>query len=700
MPGPRPDDVPIVDVRRSGAAETEAQRRDRSADERDQRAARADEAADGRDREVLRTIDGGNLATRFEQHLSSAAADRLRAAEDRSAARSDRSAAGEDRLRSAFDDLTGAYRRGAGMDVLARDFEDAARMGQPMVIGFLDVDGLKTVNDRYGHAAGDALLRRVAATLRTHLGDGGHVVRYGGDEFILCVRGLELRQVRDRVRAIESALHADGSGSVSCGIASATGAATVDQVIEEADKDLYRRRRAARGVVANDSRLDEDHHPGRGVLHVADEHDRYMANVADRRVEAILDDLESVRPLFQPIVDLSDGSVVGYEALARWPSYPVVDPTDVFSAAATRGRLAELDWACRAAALDAAIGAGLTHGHALFLNVEPDTAHGFPEHAHAHIRAAADRMDIVLELTERSLLSDPATLLALVDRARRDGCRIALDDVGCHPDSLTLLEFIAPDVIKLDRLLVQDDPTPERAQTIAAISAHAESKGAEILAEGIENEDHLDRSRAYGATMGQGWMFGRPAPLPVTADLPTPLRASTRRPRREIIGLPDGEVPALPSDVFDCALPTIGRKSLVLALTRQIEQCAATMDGPLTILAAFQNIRWFAPAIARRYARLAADNPFVAALGIDMPSEPAPGVRGTNLHSDELFTQQWTITVVGQHYFAAVIARDLGDTGADEDRRFEFLHTHNRELVVAAARSLMQRVVPSITPQR
>ncbi len=307
-------------------------------------------------------------------------------------------------------------------------------------------------------------------------------------------------------------------------------------------------------------------------------------------------------------------------------------------------------------------------------------------------------MDIVLELTERSLLSDPATLLALVDQARADGCRIALDDVGCHPDSLTLLEFVAPDVIKLDRVLVQNDPSPVQAKTIAAISAHAESTGAEILAEGIETQNHLDRSKAYGATLGQGWMFGRPAPLPATVQLPAPLRASVRRPKREVTGLPDGRVPALPSDVFDCALPTIGRKSLLLALTRQIEHSAATMNGPLTILAAFQSVRWFTPSVARQYARLAADNPFVAAMGIGMPAEPTPGVRGTDLHADELFTQQWTITVVGQHYFAAMIARDLGDTGADDDRRFEFLHTHNRDLVVAAARSLMQRVVPSTAP--
>lgn len=118
---------------------------------------------------------------------------------------------------------------------------------------------------------------------------------------------------------------------------------------------------------------------------------------------------------------------------------------------------------------------------------------------------------------------------------------------------------------------------------------------------------------------------------------------------------------------------------------------------PLTILASFQSATHFGPVIARRYRTMAEANPFVAALGVGMSEVPAPGVRGANLLPTEAFAREWTITVVGHHYFAALIARDVGDTGDDDDRRFEFLHTYDRRTVVAAARSMMRRMLPGYT---
>ena len=208
----------------------------------------------------------------------------------------------------------------------------------------------------------------------------------------------------------------------------------------------------------------------------------------------------------------------------------------------------------------------------------------------------------------------------------------------------------------------------------------------------------LERALAYGAVLGQGWLFGRPAPLPESISAAPAHPVGTQRPRRESFRSIAGRVPATPSDVFDYALPAIGRKPLVAALTHQIERHAHHTAEPLTVLASFQSAHVFTSAVADRFAELAAANRFVAALGLGMAAEPAPGVHGTSLQPDDPFTRQWVITVVGQHYFAAVIARDLGDTGADRERRFEFLHTHDRHLVVAAARSLMQRILPLHAP--
>ncbi|MBY6540404.1 EAL domain-containing protein [Rhodococcus sp. BP-349] len=302
----------------------------------------------------------------------------------------------------------------------------------------------------------------------------------------------------------------------------------------------------------------------------------------------------------------------------------------------------------------------------------------------------------MIELTERSLLSDPATLLAVVDAARRLGCSVALDDVGANEATVTMLEFVAPDIIKLDCTLVQSDPSPAQARVIAAVRAHAEFTGATILAEGVENEEHLARARALGATLGQGWLFGRPAALPSDTSRRrdvlerTPSVVSRRR------SPASSAVPEVPSDLFGEIAPLVGRKAFVLSMARQIEDHARNAADPLVVLSAFQRARWFAPNVVDRYAVLAARHPFIAALGVGLPDEPAPGVHGAALDATERFSGEWTVTAVGRHYFAALIARDLGDVDVpDADRQFEFILTHDRRLVVSAARSLMRRVLPS-----
>lgn len=171
------------------------------------------------------------------------------------------------------------------------------------------------------------------------------------------------------------------------------------------------------------------------------------------------DDLLSpvaLRPAFQPIVDLAEGHVVGFEALARWPGVPDATPDRMFAEAHALGRTAELDWACRLAALRTALDSGLDPACTLFLNVEPSSiGHAWPAGADEVLTSAQGHFRIMLELTERALFVDPAKLVATVDMARRRGWGIALDDVGADRASLALLPFIEPDVIKLDLSLIQ-----------------------------------------------------------------------------------------------------------------------------------------------------------------------------------------------------------------------------------------------------
>ena len=226
-----------------------------------------------------------------------------------------------------------------------------------------------------------------------------------------------------------------------------------------------------------------------------------------------------VRSVYQPIVDLCSGSVVGYEALARGrEGGPFERPDLLFAAARDQGLTAELDWACRAAAFEGALAAGLRAPLTLFVNVEPDAVDMPSPAGFLGTMARARRsLRAVFEVTERALANRPAELLRVVEDIRAEGWGIALDDVGADWRSLALMPFIRPDVVKLDMHLVQAPLDVKGALVGEAVRAYAASSGAHILAEGIETEAHRRRALALGATFGQGWMFGRPGPLP---DLP------------------------------------------------------------------------------------------------------------------------------------------------------------------------------------
>ena len=413
-----------------------------------------------------------------------------------------------------------------------------------------------------------------------------------------------------------------------------------------------------------------------------------MVTVPDAATELDFDQVlvaGELCPAYQPIVDLTNGDVVAYEALARWPDIDGATPDIVFAAARVNGRTLDLDWACRLAALDGALSFGLGRRQVLFMNVEPETlGTPPPPEAAPAIAAAQSKLRVMIELTERSLASHPAELLRVVDWARENGWGIALDDVGAEPASLALLPFLAPDVIKLDITLVTQRPTSEQSAIMAAVMAHSERTGAIILAEGIETQAHLDQALALGATLGQGWLFGRPGPLVTTAA-----------PRGEIgFARPSGAASDTPfALVSGGGRLRVGRKGLLLDLCRHIEGEGMSIWPPPVVLAAFQTADRFTPATAKRFASLASRCPLVAALGVDLSAELAPGVFGNSLSAEDPLAEEWTVTVTGSHYAAALIARDMGDSGPDHERRFQFVVTHNRDLVLKAARSLMARIV-------
>jgi EAL domain-containing protein (putative c-di-GMP-specific phosphodiesterase class I) len=394
-----------------------------------------------------------------------------------------------------------------------------------------------------------------------------------------------------------------------------------------------------------------------------------------------------LRSVYQPIVELDTGEVVAYEALARGPEgHELESPAALFGAAGRSDRLAELDWACRLTAMRGAVRGGLEPPLSLFVNVEPEATKAPPPNKKMQDEKLVllDRLQVVFEVTERALTDQPAELLDAVARMRSLGCGIALDDVGADRRSLALMPLLQPDVIKLDLSLVQNRPTTEIAVIAGAVHAQAESTGATVLAEGIETEEHAFTALALGATLGQGWLYGRPGPLAEPA--PAPKRPVRVRPR----GRDGQETPfQLGSQSRE---PRIARHRLLVAMSKELELFASAAGGEGVVVGSFQTAPRFTPRTRDRYSRLADDLPFVAALGAGLECAPAPGVRGGELASDDPLLEEWAVVVLGPHVAAALSALDLGDEGPNPERRFEFVVSYDRSEVVEMMRRLLLRI--------
>jgi diguanylate cyclase (GGDEF)-like protein len=233
-----------------GLRDQTAVQRDNAANQRDELAAWRDHDAAICDEEALeldgsaRLFDGHtgrvqDLRTRAAEGRKRAAHDREQAAHDREQAAHDREQAAHDREYAGTDELTGARRRGVGLEELQREINRARRTGGNLVAAFVDVDDLKSVNDKHGHHAGDELLRNVADGLRRHMRSYDLVMRLGGDEFLCVLPGVTLVEARRRLEDLRSELrHGPAARSMSFGLSELGDGESPQELIDRADREL------------------------------------------------------------------------------------------------------------------------------------------------------------------------------------------------------------------------------------------------------------------------------------------------------------------------------------------------------------------------------------------------------------------------------------------------------------------------------
>lgn len=357
----------------------------------------------------------------------------------------------------------------------------------------VDMDGLKAINDGLGHQAGDERICQLAAALTTACaGIEAVPYRIGGDEFAIIAAGRNQRAERI-ADAVHAALRAGDCAVITAtiGIASASPGMTADELLRRADMALIVGKPTRSGTRSYSRALENA--PG---------------NAEAERAEllAIIDDPTAITPVFQPIVDLQTGEVLGHEALSRFPEAGWRNPQEWFQLAHAHDLAIELEAAAVRAALDAPDRPAV---RSVNLNISPKVLLS----ARNRIGLPDDLSAITIEVTEDALVTEgPELELALLELRAR-GARIAVDDAGAGYAGFAQLVRVRPDVIKLDRSLVAGvDADPLKAAVVRAFVQFADSAQALVCAEGIETHAELHTITSLGASSGQGYLLGRPTP--------------------------------------------------------------------------------------------------------------------------------------------------------------------------------------------
>ena len=414
------------------------------------------------------------------------------------------------------DPLTGLGNRTALYDELHAALAGSA--GTPVVLALLDLDDFKDITDTHGHDTGDEVLRQVAGRLLGAVPSGSLVARLGGDEFAVCVRGPDQAEALG-VALVEALVQPVDVGARSFTVSASIGVVLADrcasaspaEALSHVDVAMYQAKsrkamqRSNLVVLAGAARV-------------------RAAALVRLRDEISRPDLSQFRVVYEPVVDLSDGRVVGAEALLRWqhPVIGAVGPSEFVPLAEQVGAIGVLGkFALRTAlselagwvATAAAGGEPLTAG-SVGVNLSPRQLcdpglSALVRDVLAECGLPPSRL--VLEITEQALLDEWDGAIEVVRELRELGVGVAVDDFGTGYSSLRYLRRFDTSTVKLDREFVQGVADEPRTRAlVASVLAMATALDLVTVAEGVETLDQLHVLRSQGWQFAQGHVFDQP----------------------------------------------------------------------------------------------------------------------------------------------------------------------------------------------
>ncbi len=416
------------------------------------------------------------------------------------------------------DPLTGLANRTVFTDRLDHALElrrDRAHADKQVGILYCDLDGFKAVNDRRGHDVGDGLLSAVADRIAACLRPGDTAARLGGDEFAVLLEQAEpdgAEHVAERLlRQLSAPFEIGGRDiSVTCsvGIAYVTDELRAVDVMRHADTAMYRAKAGGRDRYE--------------VFQPAMQRDNLRRlRLEDALREAVRDREFTIA--YQPIVDLPTGRLTGYEALARWshPELGTVTP-DVFIPLAERlGLISEIGLHILEHAHTGAALLQSKLGRPIDLSVNLSPLQIADPQLLSRVRTCVSRapqVQLVLELTEMSLLADDQGTMDLLHDLVAAGAALAVDDFGTGYSSIAYLHRLPVSIVKIDRSFTRDLASARSAPLVRGVIAMAQAMNLNVVAEGIEDQATAEMLQAMGAHRGQGFLWSRPLPLNQAID--------------------------------------------------------------------------------------------------------------------------------------------------------------------------------------
>lgn len=419
-------------------------------------------------------------------------------------------------MQANYDPLTGLPNRRMFNDRLIQETKKARRNERRLALMFIDLDHFKEINDILGHGVGDHLLKEAASRLQSCVRETDTVARLGGDEFTIIVSTLEEAAIVDRIaRGILAKMTApfklDGETlyvSASIGITIYPDDTTdVNELCKNADQAMYSAKRQGR--------------------------DRFsyytpsMRNRAERRMRlsnglrnALAE--KQFEVYYQPIIDLSDGSIRKAEALIRWqhPERGLINPAEFIPIAEETGRIVELgNWVFQQAALHvkhwrnryrADFQVSVNKSPVQFQNDEIFYK-GWIDQI-TDLGLAGD--SVVIEITESLLLDKKPIVNEKLLLFRDAGIQVAIDDFGTGYSSLAYLKMYDIDYLKIDRSFIKNlQPDFSDLVVCEAIIVMAHKLGMKVIAEGVETDEQRELLIAAGCDYAQGFLFSKPVPV-------------------------------------------------------------------------------------------------------------------------------------------------------------------------------------------